>query len=73
MGSRSFLLNRLGILGPQCGLDRLEHLRRLGIGTLWHEEGAAGQKEMLLSIAGKKPAKETGAKEPAAKLRRKSA
>ena len=34
---------------------------------------AAGQKEMLMSIAGKKPAKDAAAKKPAAKQRRKSA
>jgi DNA end-binding protein Ku len=34
---------------------------------------AAGQKEMLMPIAGKKPAKEAGAKKPAAKPQRKSA
>ena len=34
---------------------------------------AAGQKEMLMPIAGKKPAKEAAAKKPAAKPRRKSA
>jgi DNA end-binding protein Ku len=34
---------------------------------------ASGQKEMLLPIAGKKPAKEAAAKKPAAKSQRKSA
>jgi DNA end-binding protein Ku len=34
---------------------------------------ATGQKEMLMPIAGKKPSKETAAKKPAAKPRRKSA
>ena len=34
---------------------------------------AAGQKEMLMPIAGKKPAKEAAAKKPAAKPQRKSA
>ncbi|MGY3572886.1 non-homologous end joining protein Ku [Bradyrhizobium sp. USDA 4504] len=34
---------------------------------------AAGQKEMLMPIAGKKPAKETAAKKPAGKSQRKSA
>src|SRR6267154_601740 len=34
---------------------------------------ASGQKEMLMPIAGKKPAKEAGAKKPAAKPQRKSA
>jgi DNA end-binding protein Ku len=34
---------------------------------------AAGQKEMLMPIAGKKPAKETAAKKPAARTQRKSA
>jgi DNA end-binding protein Ku len=34
---------------------------------------AAGQKEMLMPIAGKKPSKETATKKPAAKQRRKSA
>lgn len=33
----------------------------------------AGQKEMLMPIAGKKPAKEAAAKKPAAKPQRKSA
>jgi DNA end-binding protein Ku len=36
-------------------------------------KAAAGQKEMLMSIAGKKPAKEAAAKKPAAKPQRKSA
>jgi DNA end-binding protein Ku len=36
-------------------------------------KAAAGQKEMLMPIAGKKPAKETAAKKPAAKSQRKSA
>ena len=36
-------------------------------------KAAAGQKEMLMSIDGKKPAKEAAAKKPAAKPRRKSA
>ncbi len=34
---------------------------------------ASGQKEMLMPIAGKKPAKEAAAKKPTAKLQRKSA
>jgi DNA end-binding protein Ku len=34
---------------------------------------AAGQKEILMPIAGKKPAKEAGAKKSTAKLQRKSA
>jgi DNA end-binding protein Ku len=34
---------------------------------------ASGQKEMLMPIAGKKPAKEAAAKKPAAKPQRKSA
>jgi DNA end-binding protein Ku len=37
------------------------------------KKAAAGQKEMLLPIAGKKPAKEAGAKKPAPKPQRKSA
>jgi DNA end-binding protein Ku len=37
------------------------------------KKGAAGQKEMLMPIAGKKPAKETAAKKPAARTQRKSA
>jgi DNA end-binding protein Ku len=37
------------------------------------KRAAAGQKEMLMPIAGKKPAKETAAKKPAAKPQRKSA
>jgi DNA end-binding protein Ku len=36
-------------------------------------KAASGQKEMLMPIAGKKPAKEAAAKKPAAKLQRKSA
>jgi DNA end-binding protein Ku len=36
-------------------------------------KAAAGQKEMLMPIAGKKPAKEAAAKRPAAKPQRKSA
>jgi DNA end-binding protein Ku len=36
-------------------------------------KAAAGQKEMLMPIEGKKPAKETAAKNPAAKPHRKSA
>jgi DNA end-binding protein Ku len=37
------------------------------------KKAAAGQKEMLMPIAGKKPAKETAAKKPAVGTRRKSA
>ncbi|MBP1294211.1 non-homologous end joining protein Ku [Bradyrhizobium elkanii] len=37
------------------------------------KKAAAGQKEMLMPIAGKKPAKETAAKKPAVKPQRKSA
>jgi DNA end-binding protein Ku len=36
-------------------------------------KASAGQKEMLMPIAGKKPAKETAAKKPAGKPQRKSA
>jgi DNA end-binding protein Ku len=36
-------------------------------------KAASGQKEMLMPIAGKKPAKETAAKKPAARSQRKSA
>ncbi|BBO04469.1 hypothetical protein SG09_38190 [Bradyrhizobium ottawaense] len=36
-------------------------------------KAAAGQKEMLMPIAGKKPAKEAAAKKPAVGARRKSA
>jgi DNA end-binding protein Ku len=36
-------------------------------------KAAAGQKEMLMPIAGKKPAKETATKKPAARAHRKSA
>ena len=36
-------------------------------------KAAAGQKEMLMPIAGKKPAKEAAAKKPTAKAQRKSA
>ena len=36
-------------------------------------KAAAGQKEMLMPIVGKKPAKEAGAKKPAARSQRKSA
>jgi DNA end-binding protein Ku len=37
------------------------------------KKAAPGQKEMLMSISGKKPAKEAAAKKPAARTRRKSA
>ena len=37
------------------------------------KKAAAGQKEMLMPIAGKKPAKEAPAKKPAARPQRKSA
>jgi DNA end-binding protein Ku len=37
------------------------------------KKASAGQKEMLMPIAGKKPAKETVAKKPAATSHRKSA
>jgi DNA end-binding protein Ku len=37
------------------------------------KKAASGQKEMLMPIAGKKPAKETAAKKPSAKPQRKSA
>jgi len=37
------------------------------------KEASAGQKEMLMPIAGKKPAKEAAAKKPAAGTRRKTA
>ena len=37
------------------------------------KKASAGQKEMLMPIAGKKPAKETAAKKPAARSHRKSA
>jgi DNA end-binding protein Ku len=37
------------------------------------KKAASGQKEMLMPIAGKKPAKEAAAKKPAAGVRRKSA
>ena len=36
-------------------------------------KAASGQKEMLMPIAGKKPAKEVAAKKPAARSQRKSA
>ena len=36
-------------------------------------KAAAGQREMLMPIAGKKPAKETAAKKPAGRQQRKSA
>jgi DNA end-binding protein Ku len=36
-------------------------------------QAASGQKEMLMPIAGNKPAKEVAAKKPAAKTQRKSA
>jgi DNA end-binding protein Ku len=36
-------------------------------------KASAGQKEMLMPIAGKKPAKETAAKKPATRAQRKSA
>ena len=37
------------------------------------KKAASGQKEMLMPMAGKKPAKETAAKKPSAKPHRKSA
>jgi DNA end-binding protein Ku len=37
------------------------------------KKAASGQKEMLMPIAGKKPAKEMAAKKPSAKPQRKSA
>ena len=37
------------------------------------KKASAGQKEMLMPIAGKKPAKEAAAKKPAARSQRKSA
>jgi DNA end-binding protein Ku len=37
------------------------------------KKASAGQKEMLMAIAGKKPAKEAAAKKPAARSHRKSA
>ena len=37
------------------------------------KEASAGQKEMLMPIAGKKPAKEAAAKKPVAGTRRKTA
>ena len=36
-------------------------------------KAAAGQREMLMPISGKKPAKETAAKKPAGRQQRKSA
>jgi DNA end-binding protein Ku len=36
-------------------------------------KASTGQKEMLMSIAGKKPAKEASAKKPAARQQRKTA
>jgi DNA end-binding protein Ku len=43
------------------------------VGRSSRRKAAAGQKEMLMPIAGKKPAKEAGAKKSAAKPQRKSA
>src|ERR1700736_2514095 len=45
--------------------------RDLKKGAKRPRKGAAGQKEMLMPIAGKKPAKEAAAKKPAARARRK--
>jgi len=67
---------------PAAGnvVDLMEALRRsVGQdraskpGPMRPKKAATGQKEMLLPIAGKKPAKEAGAKKPAAKPQRKSA
>jgi DNA end-binding protein Ku len=65
-------------------VDLMEALRRSVGGAAAEGKGpkkqvkkprkaATGQKEMLMSIAGKKPAKETAAKQPTAKPQRKSA
>jgi DNA end-binding protein Ku len=53
-------------------VDLMEALRRSVSGEK-PTEAAAGQKEMLMPIGGKKPAKEAAANKPAAGARRKSA
>ncbi|MGY8683344.1 Ku protein [Bradyrhizobium sp. UFLA05-153] len=71
---------------PRAGnvVDLMEALRRSAGGASSEakapkklpkkaSKAAAGQKEMLMSIAGKAPAKETAAKKPAARPHRKSA
>jgi DNA end-binding protein Ku len=65
-------------------VDLMEALRRSGGGGAAEttspkmaakkpRKAAGGQKEMLMPIAGKKPAKETAAKKPAERSQRKSA
>jgi DNA end-binding protein Ku len=63
-------------------VDLMEALRRSVGGTAAETKGkpakkskkaSAGQKEMLMPIAGKKPARETAAKKPASRSQRKSA
>ena len=67
-------------------VDLMEALRRSDVAGLPHHgtkapkksgkkprKAAAGQKEMLMPIAGKKQAKETATKKPAARAHRKSA
>jgi DNA end-binding protein Ku len=65
---------------PRAGnvVDLMEALRSAGQAALAKtskksKKAAAGRKEMLLPIDGKKPAKETTAKKTAAKPQRKSA
>jgi DNA end-binding protein Ku len=66
------------------GLDLMEALRRsVGGGAAEtrstkkpaknSKKAASGQREMLMPIGGKKPAKQTAAKKPSAKPQRKSA
>jgi DNA end-binding protein Ku len=64
--------------GRPGGRATEEHRRRRGGSDRGAEakkarKAEAGQKEMLMPIAGKKPAKEAAAKNPAAKSQRKSA
>jgi DNA end-binding protein Ku len=65
-------------------VDLMEALRRSVGGAAWEtstpkksakksKKASSGQKEMLMPIAGKKPAKEVAAKKPAARAHRKSA
>ena len=84
--SRQIVLDRFNKARPsgENVVDLMEALRR-SVGGAAPEtrtekkpakksrKTAAGQKEMLMPIAGKKPAKEATAKKPAAKPQRKSA
>jgi DNA end-binding protein Ku len=57
------LRKSIGAAGPAMGSKPAKKARKI----------ASGQKEMLMPIAGEKPAKEAAAKKPAAGVRRKSA